>query len=89
MQKWSGRQNNGNHPIRTARRKIKIEKFKASLRQYQVYQHSHNRGPRGEEREKGQKGIWWNYEWKLSKPEEGNRYPDTGNTEDPTQDEPK
>ena len=55
-----------------------------------MYQHSHYRCPRRRrEREKGQKGIWRNYEWKLSKPEEGNRYPDIGSTEGPEQDEPK
>ena len=37
---------------------------------------------------RGQKCILWNYSWKLPKPEERNRYPGTGSTEVPKQDEP-
>ena len=33
--------------------------------------------------------IWRKYGWKLPKPKEGNKYPGTGNTKGPKQDEPK
>ena len=36
-----------------------------------------------EERERDRKRIWRNYGWKLTKPIERNRYPDTGSTENP------
>ena len=45
------------------------------------------RDSEGEEKEEGWKFIWWNYGWKLLKPEEGNRYPGTGSTEGPKEDE--
>ena len=79
MHKWSGRQNNGNHPNRTAKRKTNLKTwkhFKRSLEQ-QVYQHSHYRGPRRRRERKGYlKCIWGNYSWQLPKPEERNRYPE-------------
>lgn len=46
-------------------------------------------GVQEEEEKKGRKWIWWNYGWKFPKPEEANRYPDTGNTGCLKQDEPK
>ena len=45
--------------------------------------------PGREEREKGiKKCISGNYDWKLPKPEKGNRYPCTRSTEGPKQNEP-
>ena len=52
--------------------------------------HSHYKGSRRRrKRERIQKCIWRNYGWKLPKPEEGSRYPDTGSTKGPQKDEPK
>jgi len=42
-----------------------------------------------EERERDQKKYLRKYAWKFSRPEERNRYPSTGSTEGPKQDEPK
>ena len=36
-------------------------------------------------KEEDQKCFWRNYGWKLSKPEEGNRFSGLGNTEGPKQ----
>lgn len=41
------------------------------------------------EREKGKKYIWWNYSWKVPKPETGNINLGTGRTEGPKHNEPK
>ena len=41
------------------------------------------------EGERGSKHIWRNYDWKLPKPKEGNRYPGIRSTEDLKQDESK
>ena len=50
----------------------------------------HNRGPKRRRKRKGDwKCIWINYGWKFPKPKEGNKYPGTGSTEGPKQDEPK
>ena len=38
---------------------------------------------------KCQKCIWWNYNWKISKPEEGNRCPSIGGAVGPKQEETK
>ena len=38
--------------------------------------------PEGEEKEGYWKCIWRNYGWKLLKPKQGIRYPDTRSTED-------
>ena len=43
----------------------------------------------GEKRERDQICTWENYDWKLPKPKEVNRYLGTGRTENPKQDEPK
>ena len=49
----------------------------------------HNRDHRRRRKRKGDwKCIWRNYGWKLPKPKEGNRYPGTGSTEGPKQDNP-
>ena len=40
-------------------------------------------------RQRSQKYIWWNYVWKLLKPEEANRYPAIETTENPKDNEPK
>ena len=46
--------------------------------------------PKGEEREKGIKNVFEkNYGWNFLKSREGNRYPGTGSTEGPKQDEHK
>ena len=41
------------------------------------------------ERERDQKKYLRKYAWKFSRPEERNRYPSTGSTEGPKQDETK
>ena len=76
MYKWSRRQNNGNHPITTA--KIKKNKFKKgnSLRDFWdniKYNSIHIIGvPGGEEGNKGiKKYSWKNYDWKIFKFVEG------------------
>ena len=51
--------------------------FKGPLGQHQAYKIHIIGVQEGEERERGQKCIWWNYGWKLPEPEEGNRYPGT------------
>ena len=43
----------------------------------------------GGEREGYQTCMWRNYDWKTPKLEEGNKYPGTGSTEGPKQDEHK
>lgn len=45
--------------------------------------------PGGEEREKRIKGIWGNYDWKFPKNGGGNKYPGTGITGSPKEEEPK
>ena len=45
--------------------------------------------PEGEEREGDRKYIWRHHGWKLPRSKGGNRYPGTGNTEGPKQDESK
>ena len=65
----------------------KWEQFKRSLKKHQSHQNqnTHYTGPRKrKEREQDQKRTWWNYSWKLSKPEEG-----TESMEGPKQVEPK
>ena len=49
----------------------------------------HNKGSRRRREREHQKCVWINYGWKVPKLKEGNRYPDTGSTEDPKQDETK
>ena len=57
MNKWSGRQDNGNYPIRTTDRKPNEKKMKATYKimEYKVFQLTHDRGSEGEKREKGMK----------------------------------
>ena len=43
----------------------------------------------GEKRKRDQICTWENYDWKLPKPKEVNRYLGTGRTENQKQDEPK
>ena len=47
------------------------------------------RGEKRKRKGKGRNYIWWNHDWIFPKPEEGNKYAGTGNTECPKQDEPK
>ena len=95
MQKneWSIRQKNGNHPITTVDRKTneKNEHDVWYLWDNTKLANLHITGaPEGPEREKGIKNVFEKiYGWKLPKLKEGNRYPGTGNTEGPKQNEPK
>ena len=56
-------------------KQYKISGIRLSIQTFTLY------GSQKEERD--QKCIWGNYDWKLPKPEEGNRYPDTGSIEGP------
>ena len=80
---WYGKQNDGNHPIRRAERKINLRKrnseiFKTTL---SIPKFALWVSRKEKEREGDWKCIWRNYDWKLPKPIEGNRYPGTGITE--------
>ena len=91
MSKWSGRQNNGNHPIRTEDRRTNEKNESNIWNLWDNIKHADLRiiGIPEEEEKRGSKIIWRNYGWKLPKPKEGNRYAGTGSTEGPKQDEPK
>ena len=87
MYKWSGRQNNGTHTNKTAKRKTSL-KTKNSWRALWDNIKPANIciiGVPEEEREKEIKCTWENYGLKLSKSKEGNRYPGTRSTEGPKQ----
>ena len=79
INEWSGRQNNENHWSRTADIITKNGKRKQPTRFMIWYdkkkcQSVHNKGSRRRQREGDWKGIWRNYDRKLPKPKEGNKY---------------
>ena len=71
MNKWSGRWNNGNHPIKIAESQIFLKKGNETWDK--VHQSMHFRDFRRGRRKGDQKCIWRNYGWKHPKTKQGNR----------------
>ena len=68
---WLGRQNNGNHPIRTADRKPNEKEYESNIRALWDNIKQANvwitEIPEGEEKKWDWKYIWGNYVWKHTK----------------------
>ena len=78
----------------TSEEQNKIKRMKRNedcpLGQYQMHQHSNNRGPRrSREKEKIWKNFWGDYSWKFPQHRKGNSQSSPRSTNSPLQDKPK